>query len=170
MNEGGSENATETLAVHDSAATAVVISLGAGGPGIGRRAARPHRTKNRGIRRARDDARGGASSRAPRPGRFRADQREMPRRPPRELDSGPNSGFTLRATAFANGPGVHERNSPDSGVGHWRDDFYFYVGGCRFTEVATRRESGRAVQFGERTALLLSGRVYSGKRVLPGFL
>src|SRR5947208_14312127 len=87
----------------------------------------------------------------------------MPRCATRELDSRPNSGFTLRATAFANGPGVHEANSPDSGVGHWRDDFYFYVGGCRFTEVATRRESGRAVQFGERTALLLSGRVYSGK-------
>src|SRR5205807_5378800 len=77
MNEGGSENATETLAVHDSAATAVVVPLGAGGPGIGRRAARPPRTKNRGIRRARDDVGGSAPPRANRPGRYRADQREM---------------------------------------------------------------------------------------------
>src|SRR5213080_1419489 len=88
MNEGGSENATETLAVHDSAATAVVVPLGAGGPGIGRRAARPPRTKNPGICRARDDARRGAPPRTTRPGRYRADQREMPRRSPRELDSG----------------------------------------------------------------------------------
>src|ERR1700739_1832043 len=43
------ENATGTLAVHDSTAAAVVVSLGAGGPRIGRRAARPPRTKNRGI-------------------------------------------------------------------------------------------------------------------------
>src|SRR5207249_1881602 len=78
MNEGGSENATETLAVHDSAATAVVVPLGAGGPGIGRRAARPPRTKNPGICRARDDARRGAPPRTTRPGRYRADQREMP--------------------------------------------------------------------------------------------
>ena len=39
-----------------------------------------------------------------------------------------------------------------------------------FAEVAARGESGRAVPFRETTALLLSGRVYSGKRVLPGFL
>src|SRR5438034_7469935 len=50
------------LSLHDalpiySTAAAVVVSLGAGGPGIGRRAARPPRTKNRGICRARDDAR-----------------------------------------------------------------------------------------------------------------
>jgi len=47
------EDATGALAVHDSAAVTVVVSLGAGGSGIGRRAARPPRTKNRGIRRAR---------------------------------------------------------------------------------------------------------------------
>src|SRR2546430_9066634 len=101
--EGGPENATGALAVHDSPAAAVVVSLGAGGPGIGRRAARPPRTKNRGIRRARDDARRGAPPCAPRLGRYRADQGEMPRCATRELDSRPNSGFTLRATAFANG-------------------------------------------------------------------
>src|SRR5437867_10437333 len=95
MNEGGSENATETLAVHDSAATAVVVPLGAGGPGIGRRAARPPRTKNPGICRARDDARRGAPPRTTRPGRYRADQREMPRRAQSELDSRLLSGFAL---------------------------------------------------------------------------
>src|SRR5439155_1065996 len=76
------EDATGALAVHDSAAVTVVVSPGAGGPAIGRRAARPPRTKNRGIRRARDGARDGASrgapSRATRSGRYRADQREMP--------------------------------------------------------------------------------------------
>src|SRR6266704_2430052 len=101
MNEGGSENATETLAVHDSAAAAVVIPLGAGGPGIGRRAARAPRTKNRGIRGKRDDARRGAPPCATRPGRYRANQREMPRRTPRKLDSGPDSGFALRSADAA---------------------------------------------------------------------
>src|SRR5256884_6851234 len=38
--EGGPENATGTLAVHDSPKTAVVVSRGAGRPGTGRRAAR----------------------------------------------------------------------------------------------------------------------------------
>src|SRR5204863_93989 len=50
-----------------------VIALGADGPGIGRRAARPRPTKNRGIRGARDDARRGTPPRAPRLGRYRAD-------------------------------------------------------------------------------------------------
>src|SRR2546429_7106365 len=47
---------------HDSTAAAVVVSLDAGGPGIGRRAARPPRTKNRGICRTRDDTRGDRKS------------------------------------------------------------------------------------------------------------
>src|SRR2546429_84090 len=101
MNEGGSENATETLAVHDSTAAAVVVPLGAGGPGIGRRAARPPRPKNRRIRRARDDARRGTPPRAARPGRYRADQREMPRRATCKLDSGFRSGFALRGALAA---------------------------------------------------------------------
>src|SRR5437016_12964630 len=159
MNEGGSENATETLAVHDSAATVVVVPLGAGGPGIGRRAARPPRTKSPGICRARDDARRGAPPRTTGPGRYRADQREMPRRTTRKLDSRLHSGFALRVATIANGSSVHQRNGPDAGVGHWRDDFDFYVGGCGFAEVAARGESGRAVPLGERTAMLLSGRV-----------
>src|SRR5215472_9806086 len=50
MSEGGSENATKASAVYDSTAATVVVSLGAGGPGIGRRAARPPRPKNRRIR------------------------------------------------------------------------------------------------------------------------
>src|SRR5262249_20434435 len=78
--ETGVGHATGALAVHDSIAAAVAVSLGAGGPGIGRRAARPPRTKNRGIRRKRNDATGGAAPRATRPGRYRADQTEMPRR------------------------------------------------------------------------------------------
>src|SRR5207302_9683348 len=118
MNEGGSENATETLAVHDSAATAVVVPLGAGGPGIGRRAARPPRTKNRGIRRARDDVGGSAPPRANRPGRYRADQRGMPSHVARKLDSGLNSRFAPRVATIANGSSVHQRNGPDAGVAH----------------------------------------------------
>src|SRR5437588_9516576 len=101
MSEGGPEHATGALAVHDSPAAAVVVSLGAGGPAIGRRAARAPRTKNRGIRGARDDARGSASSRATRLGWYRADQREMPRCPPRELDCGFRSGFALWFTNIA---------------------------------------------------------------------
>src|SRR5256884_8346605 len=96
MSRGGSEYATGTLAVHDSPAAAVVVSLGPGGPGIGRRAARPPRTKNRGIRRKRNGTRGSAAARAARPRRYRADQREMPRGAPRKLDSGFRSGFALR--------------------------------------------------------------------------
>src|SRR5207302_10313652 len=84
------------LVVHHSTAAAVVVSLGAGGPGPGRRAARPPRTKNRGIRGTRDDARGSVSPRANRPGRYRADQRAMPRRTTRKLASGLRSGFALR--------------------------------------------------------------------------
>src|SRR6266550_2220739 len=109
MNEGGSENATETLAVRDSAATAVVVPLGAGGPGIGRRAARPPRTKNPGICRARDDARRGAPPRTTRPGRYRADQREMPRRPSRKLDSRFRTGFALRLEDVAQVPRLRRR-------------------------------------------------------------
>src|SRR5213080_3751434 len=115
MNEGGSENATETLAVHDSAATAVVVPLGAGGPGIGRRAARPPRTKNPGICRARDDARRGAPPRTTRPGRYRADQREMPRRPSRKLDSRFRTGFALRLEDVAQVPRLRRRRRPHPG-------------------------------------------------------
>src|SRR2546429_9280040 len=64
--EGGPENATGTLAVHDSPKTAVVVSRGAGRPGTGRRAARPRRTKNRRIRRKRDGTRGSAAAGATR--------------------------------------------------------------------------------------------------------
>src|SRR5215472_18442006 len=101
MSKGGSEDATGALAVHDSATVTVVVSLGAGGPGIGRRAPLPPRTKNRGIRGARNDARRGSASGAPRPGRYRADQREMPRRAQSNLDSGPRSGFAIRSADVA---------------------------------------------------------------------
>src|SRR5207244_10281276 len=114
MNEGGSENATETLAVHESAETAVVVPLGAGGPGIGRRAARPPRTKNRGIRRARDDVGGSAPPRANRPGRYRADQREMPGRATSKLDSGLNSGFALQSAHAPKISRLHRCCGPDS--------------------------------------------------------
>src|SRR5437016_4672299 len=57
-------DATGALATHDSPAAAVVVSLGAGGPGIGRRTARPPRTKSRGIRRKRDRTRGSAAQSA----------------------------------------------------------------------------------------------------------
>src|SRR5215472_18464785 len=95
MSRGGWEYATRALAVYDSPAAAVVVSLGAGGPGIGRRVARPPRTKNRGIRRARDDARRGAPPRATQLGRHRADQREMPRCAQGELDSRLRTGSAL---------------------------------------------------------------------------
>src|SRR5213592_355391 len=101
MSKGGWEYATGALAVHDSATVTVVGSLGAGGPGIGRRAARPPRTKNRGIRRKRNGTGGSSSASAARPRRYRANQREMPRRAPRELDSRPDSGFALRTPHVA---------------------------------------------------------------------
>src|SRR6184192_1786315 len=101
MSKGGWEDATGALAVHDSATVTVVVSLGAGGPAIGRRAARSPRTKNRGIYGARDDPRGGASSRANRPGRYRADEREMPRRAQSELDSRFRSGLALWSARIA---------------------------------------------------------------------
>src|SRR5437867_2510461 len=101
MSEGGPENATGVLAVHDSPTVTVVVSLGAGGPGIGRRVARPPRTKNRRIHSARHEARRGAPPRATRPGRHRADQREMPRRAPRKLDSRFRAGFALQPARVA---------------------------------------------------------------------
>src|SRR2546429_2611806 len=52
-----------------SPAAAVIVSLDAGGPGTGRRVARPPRTKNRRIHSARHEARRGAPPRATRPGR-----------------------------------------------------------------------------------------------------
>src|SRR5205823_9997228 len=99
--EGTSEYATGALAIHDSAALAVGVSLGAGGPGIGGRAARSPRPKNRGIRRGRNGARRSAAARAARLGRCRADQREMPRRAPRELDSRFRARFALRPERIA---------------------------------------------------------------------
>src|SRR5438046_8818045 len=101
MSRGGPEYATGALAVRDSIAAAVVAALGASGPGIGRRAARPHRTSNSGIRRARDDARSGAPACATRPGRYRADQREVPRRAQSEPDPRFDSGFALRSADVA---------------------------------------------------------------------
>src|SRR5207253_4189181 len=99
--------ATGALAVHDPTTATVFVSLGAGGPGIGRRTARPPRTKSRKIHRARHEARRGAPPRATRPGRYRADQREMPRRAPRELDSGLRSGFALRTAHIAQVSQLH---------------------------------------------------------------
>src|SRR5207244_13530845 len=75
MSKGGWEYATGALAVHDSATVTVVVSLGAGGPGIGRRAARSPRTKNRGIRRKRGGTGGSAAARAARLRRRRKMQR-----------------------------------------------------------------------------------------------
>src|SRR5215472_17954189 len=95
MSRGGWEYATRALAVYDSPAAAVVVSLGAGGPGIGRRVARPPRTKNRGIRRTRDDARRGIPPRAARPRWRGEDKGGVPRRTRRQLDSGFRSGFAL---------------------------------------------------------------------------
>src|SRR5205807_249612 len=108
MSRGGPEYATGALAVHDSTAAAVVVSLDAGGPGIGRRTARPPGTENRGIHSARDDARGSAASRANRPGRYRANQREMPRRTTGKLDSRLRSGFVLRPANVAQIPRFHD--------------------------------------------------------------
>src|SRR5438046_3307417 len=117
MSEGGPENATGVLAVHDSPTVTVVVSLGAGRPGIGRRVARPPRTKNRGIRRARDDARRGTPPRATRPGRYRADQGEMPGRATGKLDSGPNSGFALWSAHFEQIAWLHRRRRPHTRSG-----------------------------------------------------
>src|SRR5213083_415740 len=135
MSKGGWEYATGALAVHDSATVTVVVSLGAGGPGIGRRAARAPRTKNRGIRRARDDARRGAPPRAARTGRYRANQREMPRRPPRKLDSGFHSGFALQPAHAAQIARIHWRRDFHPRAWHWRNDRNIQC--CRFSLAAT---------------------------------
>src|SRR5215469_10460236 len=152
-------DATGVLDFHDSTAAAVAVSPGASRPGIGRRAVRPPRTKERRIHCARDGTGRGAPPRAARLGRYRADQREMPRHATRKLDSGPNSGLTLRAAAFANGTGVHERNSPDAGTRHRRDHFDFYSGSRCSVEVVTSGEARGTVPFGERIPVLLRGRV-----------
>src|SRR6266513_5548317 len=131
MSKGGPEYATGALAVHDSPAVTVVVSLGAGGPAIGRRAARAPRTKNRRIRRARDDARRGVPPRAARPGWHRANQREVPRRPPRELDSGLRSGFAIRVSAAAEEPQLY--GSCRFHVGAW------YRGYCSAIQYFRRR-------------------------------
>src|SRR6266513_2713484 len=135
MSEGGPENATGALVVHDSTAAAVVVSLGADGPGIGRRAARAPRTKNRGIRGARNDARSGAPPRAARPGWHRANQREVPRRPPRELDSGFRSGFALQPAHAAQIPRIHWRRDFHPRAWHWSNDRNIQC--CRFSLAAT---------------------------------
>src|SRR5215831_7707211 len=107
MSEGGSENATKASAVYDSTAATVVVSLGGGGPGIGRRAARPPQTKDGGIRRPRDDARTSVPPRATGPGRYRANQRGMPRRSRRESRRDPFPGFALRPADAAAKPRIY---------------------------------------------------------------
>src|SRR5207253_934098 len=107
-------------------AAAVVVSPGAGGPGIGRRVARPPGTKNRGICRARDDARRSAPPCANRSGRYRADQREMPGGTPRELDSGPSSGFALWSAHVSEVARLHHCRCPDARARHWREYGNFF--------------------------------------------
>src|SRR5436309_14706784 len=107
MSKGGWEYATGALAVHDSATVTVVVSLGAGGPGIGRRAARSPRTKNRGIRRKRDGTGGSAAARAARLRRNRKMQRGVSSHPPTELDSRPDSGFALWSAHAAEDAGLY---------------------------------------------------------------
>src|SRR5438067_4141299 len=118
MNEGGSEYATGTLAVHDSTAAAVVVSLGTGGPGTGRRAARPPRTKNRGICRKRDGTGRSAAAGATRPRPYRAGQREMPRRATGKRDSGLRSGFALWSAHIAQISWLHGSRYPDARAWH----------------------------------------------------
>src|SRR5207247_4757408 len=136
MSKGGWEYATGALAVHDSATVTVVVSLGAGGPGIGRRAARSPRTKNRGIRRARDDARRGAPPRAARTGRYRANQREMPRRATCKLDSGLRSGFALWSTPIAEISRLHRRRYSDARAWHRCKHGGLFRGEWRFVSPA----------------------------------
>src|SRR5207244_11914918 len=81
--------------VHDSNSVTVVVSTGEGGPGTRRRAARPPSTKNRGIRCKRDDARRSVASCATRPGRYRADQREMSRYATRKVEAVSRSGYPV---------------------------------------------------------------------------
>src|SRR5881394_1862802 len=109
MSEGGPENATGALAIHDPITVTVVVPLGASRPGFGLRAARPPPTKNRGIRGAGNDARRSAAARATRPGRYRADQREMPRRATRKLDSRLRTGFALWPAHVAEISRLHRR-------------------------------------------------------------
>src|SRR5439155_1765746 len=59
-----SVNVTGAVDFYDSMGAGVVGSAGAGGPGVGLRAARAPGTKNRGIRRPRDGERRGAPSRS----------------------------------------------------------------------------------------------------------
>ena len=78
-----------------------------------------------------------------------------------------DAGYAPGAATLANGPGVHHRHGADTGAGHWRDHLDFHVGACRSAEVAAGRESRRTVPPGQRSTLLLLGRVQSGQGVLP---
>ena len=71
----------------------------------------------------------------------------------------PALGYTARAKALADVPGVHERNGSDVGAGHRRNHVDFHFSSHCSVEVLTSGESWRIVSFGERIAVLLPGRV-----------
>src|SRR6266550_3434550 len=70
------------------------------------------------MRRARNDGRRSASPGATGPGWYRADEREMPRRPPRHLDSGPRPRPSLRLPHAPQVAWLHRSRYPDAGAWH----------------------------------------------------
>src|SRR6266550_4931165 len=70
------------------------------------------------MRRARNDGRRSASPGATGPGWYRADEREMPRRPPRHLDSGPRPRPSLRPPHAPQVARLHRSRYPDAGAWH----------------------------------------------------
>src|SRR5436190_4574535 len=74
-----------------------------------------------------------------------------------------DTGYAPRAATLANGPGVHYHRDTDAGAWYWRDHLDFHFGACRPAEVAAGGEAGRTVPPGERSAVLLLGRVQPRK-------
>src|SRR6516165_3389542 len=75
-------------------------------------AARPPRPKNRGIRRARDDARTGAPPRAARPGRYRAGERKRAVSTHWSMVGNVSARYPLRIADAVEVSGVYKHRHP----------------------------------------------------------
>src|SRR6266550_5760929 len=88
------------------------------------------------MRRARNDGRRSASPGATGPGWYRADEREMPRRPPRHLDSGPRPRPSLRLPHAPQVAWLHRSRYPDAGAWHRCKHGGLFCGEWRFASPA----------------------------------
>jgi len=67
------------------------------------------------------------------------------------------AGFAVGAATVANGPGIHHRDGAHAGARHRRDYFNFYVGSCRFAEVAAGSESSELYRLGKESRCCYQG-------------